>query len=429
METPELLLSLGLAAASGFLIGLERERSAPSDRARVSFLGGSRTHPLFAIAGAVSALLARPLGPGVLLLSLGGLLAFLIANYVDDIRRGAARGLTSEAAFVVSFLLGALAVSDAAVAPASRRFFAVAATAVVATLLLSAKPALHPLARRLSPEDLTATLKFLVVAVVVLPLLPDEPMGPLRVLNPRSVGLLAVLIAGVSFVGYAAVRMLGPGRGLGLIGVVGGIASSMAVTASLSPQARTCPRLTTPLALGVLLASTIMFVRVLAIVGVANAALVAPLALPLLAMFFTAAAGSLVLYRRVSGDSGDASALQLSNPFELTKALGFALLLAGVLVGSRAAALYLGVGGAYAAAGLAGLADVDAISLSMARLAEGELSRRAASNAIVIACLTNTASKGALAAALGGAALARKLVPALALAAAAGLAALWLGGR
>ena len=426
MQSHELLLSLGVAAASGFLIGLERERSAPPDRSRASFLGGSRTHPLFAIAGGLSALLSRQLGPGALLLSLGGLLAFLVASYVDDIRRGAERGLTSEAAFLVSFLLGALALSDGAVSPAPRRLFAVAATAVVVTLLLSAKPALHPLARRLSTEDLTATLKFLVVAVVVLPLLPDEPLGPLRVLNPRGVGLMAVFIAGMSFVGYAAIRLLGPGRALGIVGIVGGIASSMAVTLSLSPKARTTPRLAAPLALGVLLASTTMFVRVLVIVGVANPTLLAPLASPMLAMFLTGAAAGLVLYRRASADSGEASELRLSNPFELSQALGFALLLALVLLASRAAALYLGVGGTYATAALAGAADVDAISLSMARLAQGDVSPRVASTAIVIASASNTASKAVLAGALGGRAFAARLVPLLALVTAAGAVALWL---
>ncbi len=426
METYDLFLSLGVATAAGLLIGLERESSAPRDGSLESFLGGSRTHPLLALVGALAALLTRQLGAGVLVVSLAGIMAFLIASYVDDIRRGADRGLTSEAAFLASFLLGALALSRGVVEPVSRRIFVVAATAVVATLLLSAKPALHPFARRVSREDVTATLKFLIVALVVLPLLPNQEMGPLQALNPRHIGLMVLLSAGVSFLGYAAIRLLGPRRGLGLTGLIGGLASSTAVTLSLSSQARAKPRMEVPLAVGVLLASTIMFVRVLVIIAAVNPALIAPVALPLLTMLFVGLAVSLVLYRRARAAEGEASEVPLPNPFELRKALEFGLVFSLVLLGSKAATLHLGTGGTYAAGAVAGIADVDAITLSMAKLAPGEIPARVAGSAILIGVGTNTVTKGVLAAALGGWGFARRLVPAFAVILAAGAIALWV---
>jgi uncharacterized membrane protein (DUF4010 family) len=362
----------------------------------------------------------------VLLLSLGGIMVFLLASYVDDIGRGAERGLTSEAAFLASFLLGALALSRGVVEPVSRRIFIVAATAVVVTLLLSAKPALHPFARRISREDVTTTLKFLIVAVVVLPLLPDQEMGPYHLLNPRQIGLMVSLIAGVSFLGYAAFRLLGPRRGLGLTGLIGGLASSTAVTLALSSQARTRPEMEVPLAMGVLLASTIMFMRVLVVVAAVNPALIGTVALPLAAMFVVGLAMGLLVHRRTSPAAGEPSEITFRNPVELRKALEFGLAFALVLLASRAAVLWLGAAGAYAAGAVAGFADVDAITLSMAKLAAGDIPRRVAGSAILIAAGTNTMTKGVLAAVLGGRSFARRLAPALAVTLAAGAITTWL---
>ncbi len=203
MDAYEPFLSLGLATAAGLLIGLEREQSAPADRAAESFLGGARTHPLVALAGGLSALLARQLGPWVVVAAFAAMVVFLVVNYADDVRRGAERGLTSESAFLVSFLLGALALSEGLFDSAARKVMAVAATAVVVTLLLSAKPVLQPVMRRVSRQDVYSTLKFLIYStlkfliaavVVVLPLLPDRTFGPFDVLNPRQIGWMMTFI-------------------------------------------------------------------------------------------------------------------------------------------------------------------------------------------------------------------------------------------
>jgi uncharacterized membrane protein (DUF4010 family) len=407
MEQLEPFLSLAVAAAAGLLIGLEREQAAPHhEGAQASFIGGARTHPLFALVAAVSMLLQRQVGWAAPVAAFAALVAFLVVNYADDVRRGADRGLTSEAAFLLSFLLGALATSRGVLEPVGQRLVAVAAVAVVATLLLSAKPVLRPFAAGVRREDVVAAMKFLIVAVVALPLLPDRGLGPYGVLNPRNLGWMVVLISGISFVGYAAVRLMGPARGLGLTGLVGGLASSTAVTLSMSARAREEPRLADPCALAVAAASTVMCARVAVLVGVLNAPLLRPLWPALAGMGLGGLASWLWLRgraraREIAGD------LTIRNPFELSTAFEFALLYAAVLLGSRFAADHLGAGGVYAAGLLSGTADVDPITLSMASLAGDSVPWRVAATAIALGLFANTAAKGVMAAALGGAAFGR----------------------
>jgi uncharacterized membrane protein (DUF4010 family) len=402
MTRYEPFLSLGLAASAGLLIGLERERSAPKDPNEESFLGGARTHPLFALVGGVSVLASRQVGAFAVVLPLAGLIALLVANYWGDVVGKRSRGITSEAAFLLSYMLGALSLTEGVIEPISRKVFVVSAVAVVATALLYSKPAIHPLAQRISSTDLTGTLKFLVVAVIAVPLLPDETFGPLDVLNPHDIGIFVVLISAISFIGYAGIRLLGPERGLGLTGVVGGIVSSTAVTLSLAGRAREREELVESASLAVILASAIMFLRVIVIVAVVNGSLVRLVAPPMIGATVAGLGASLFLWLRSRRIRRAAGAIAFSNPFELGRALAFALLFAVVLVGSKAAALYLGDAGTYAAGFLAGTTDVDAITLSMAGLAEGPVAPGVAATTIFLGAGANTLMKGVLAAVLGG---------------------------
>jgi len=422
MEQFEPYLSLAVAAAAGMLIGLEREQAAPHHQGTASFIGGARTHPLFALAAAVAMLLQRQVGWAAPIAAFLALVAFLVVNYADDVRRGADRGLTSEAAFLLSFLLGALATSRGVVEPTGHRVVVVAAVAVVATLLLSSKPVLRPFATRVSHGDVTAALKFLIVAVVVLPLLPDRSLGPYGALNPRSLGWMVVLISGISFVGYAAVRLVGAERGLGLTGLVGGLASSTAVTLSMSAKAREEPRLAAPCALAVTVASTVMCARVAVLVGVLNPALLRPLAAPLAGMGLGGLAAWLWLRRgprQARGEGG--GELVVTNPFELSTAFKFGLFYAAVLVASRFAADQLGAGGIYVTGVVAGSTDVDTIALSMAEMAGVSIPWRVAATSVVLGLFSNTVVKAAMAAFLGGPAFGRTVAAAFGAMAAGGL--------
>lgn len=427
MSRLEPIASLAVAAAAGFLIGLERERSKP-DHAAESFLGGARTHPLLALGGGVAAMAAREVGAGVVIVPFAALVMLLGVSYAGDVLRDRHRGITSEAAFLLSFLLGVLAATEV-LAPQSTRLFVVAGVAVIATFLLSAKPMLHPLARRVTAEDAAGTLKFLVVAVVILPLLPDRAQGPLDALNPFSIGILIVLISGISFTGYAAIRLLGARRGLGLTGLVGGLVSSTAVTLAMSGRARERPEIAAPAALAVMLASTVMFVRVLVVVAVVNPRLQADVAFPMVAAALGGVGVSVVLWRRGREVKVDGGAVGFTNPFELGSALKFAALFAVVLLGSKAAATYLGTAGTYAAGLLAGTTDVDAITLSMAKLAGSTVPERVAATTIFLGAASNTLVKGILAGVVGGWRFGRLVLAAqaaLLASGAVGLAVAWL---
>ncbi len=405
MNNYEPFLSLGLALAAGFLIGQEREYSAPDPReGKESFIGGSRTYPLVSLAGAASALLARELGPWLMLVSFAAVVALLVVSYAGDVRQGRSHGLTSEAALLLSFLLGALALTKGVLEPARVKVLTVASLTVVATTLLSMKPALHDFIGKLQRRDVSAGVRLLFVAVVVVPLLPEEAYGPFGVLNPRQLGWLTLLIAGISFAGYVAIQALGSRRGLVVTGLIGGLVSSTAVTLSFSGRARGAPReLRLGCALAVMLASSLMFARVMVEVAVVHPPLLRLVAVPMGAMALTLLLASALLYRQTREVRGEGAQVEFSNPFALGSALKFTLLFAGVLLGSRAATEYLGSRGAYLAGLLAGLTDVDAITLSMAKLAQGgSVSEQVAVTTLFLGTAANTLTKGVMAAVVGG---------------------------
>lgn len=430
MEELEPFPSLGAALLAGLLIGFEREQSLPErPQGQPSFLGGARTYPLFSLLGAVAALLSLQLGVAVLIAAFLATVGLVGVNYAVDVARRGESGLTSEAALLLCFLLGALSASDGLFPTVARKVFVVASIAIVTTILLSVKPVLHSTLARVSKNDVFATLKFLLVAVVVVPLLPDQTFGPLDVLNPYEIGIFVVLIAGISFVGYVAVRLLGTRRGMGLTGLVGGLASSTAVTLTFSGRAKAEPQLAESCAVAVVLASSIMFVRVVLAVQIVNPALVPSLAWPMAAMGSAGLVASAWLYRR-SRAQAVSEGVAVANPFELTTALKFAFVFGVVLLVSKAATTRLGPAGTYLAGALAGLTDVDAITLSMAQLAKGSLSPDVAVTTIIVGAISNTAVKGGLAVGIGGWAFGKRVVAAFALvfvAGLGGLAVVWLG--
>jgi uncharacterized membrane protein (DUF4010 family) len=425
MESYEPYLSLGMALAAGLLVGLEREQAQTPDYG--SFLGGARTFPLFALLGALAVLVGRTvawLAPVVFVT----VVALVAISYSDDVRKERDRGLTNEAALLVTFLLGALASSQSVIEPLQRRLVVVAALAVAVTFLLGSKPKMSVFLRNFSRDDLFSLLKFLIVAVVVLPLLPDETVGPLGVINPFNVGLMIVLIAGISFAGWVASRLFGKKRGLVAAALIGGLVSSTAVTLSFAGRVKKEAGLARLAAAAIVLASAVMFVRILVEVAVVHAPLVRPLALPLAAMTVAGLGAGLYLYRGRSA-AAELEAAPLRNPVELASAIRFGLIFAAVLLAAKAAQVYFGPRGIYLAAFAAGTTDVDAITLSTARLAQGGLAPTVAVTTILIGAASNTAVKTGIAFALGSVALGRRVLIAMLVIIAAGAlsaALLWL---
>jgi uncharacterized membrane protein (DUF4010 family) len=418
-----------VALGVGLLIGFEREQSGGADgRTGDTSMGGIRTYPAVALAGALATLLSREIGQWIAVTTFATVAAFVVVSYADDVRHGRDRGLTSEAAMLVVFLLGALAPATGLAATPKEKYVLLFSVAVVVTLLLSLKPTLHAIARKATKDDVYATLKFLLVAVVLLPLLPDRAFGPYDVLNPYRIGLLIALIAGVGFAGYVAVRALGPGRGLGVTGLVGGLVSSTAVTLASAGHAKREPALRASCAMAVVLANTVMGPRVLFVVAAVNPDFALVLAVPIAAITLVGLVSSWIFWRRAQGASTAAGELEIKNPFELTSAIKMGALIAAVLFVSKAAAVSLGTGAVYVTSVFAGVTDVDAISVSMAHLAGPQVAPHVAATAVLLAIAANTVTKAGIATVIGGWPFGRTLLvtsAAILAAALAGIALVW----
>jgi uncharacterized membrane protein (DUF4010 family) len=401
-------ISLATAIAVGLLIGLQREQ-AKVERQSGSMIAGVRTYPIFALVGALATLL-EPASMWLPLMALLGVFALVAISYAADVRRsksGEDHGATTEISLIATYLLGALAASRGVVEPMETRLILVAGLGVVIAFLLSSKPLFHKFAQRVSRDDYFATIKFLIVAVIVLPLLPDDDMGPLDAINPRHLGILVVTISGLSFVGYVAMRLWGAQRGMLAGGALGGLVSSTAVTLSFANRAKQDPSLAPMAAGAIAVAWTVMLGRVAVLVAIVSPRLLATLAVPLGAMMLAMIGGLLLTFRRHT--DGTEGALELENPFELGSAIKVTLMFGLVLLVTRAATEYIGDQGLYLAAALGGTTDVDAITLSSARLASSAVTPIVAVTSIAIAIWVNTLVKLGLAGGIAGAGLGRRL--------------------
>jgi uncharacterized membrane protein (DUF4010 family) len=416
--TTQIVFGLGLSLAVGALVGLERERHAKEEE-RPGF-AGIRTFPMIAMAGSISALLAQAWGPFAMIPPFIGLVALIGMSYWTERKRedGPDPGLTSEIAALLVFAIGALPFVTGIGLEFHERSMLAGGLGTVLLVLLSLKEPLHKAAGKVSREDMYATARFLLLAAVVLPLLPNEAYGPFGALNPFKIGVVVVLIAGISFVGYLAVRFLGARKGIGLTALFGGLASSTAVALTFSSRGKENPRLALMCAFAIVLASTVMFPRIGVSLAAFNQELVVPMLAPLGAMVAVGVIGGLVMWKLSRDEQDGSEEPKFSNPFALRQALKLGAVFAAVRLASAAAHHYWGDSGLYASAVLAGLADVDAITISVARLhGEGQqVSTHTAVFAITLAAISNTMVKAGIALVLGGwkvgVAVAAVLVPA-----------------
>ncbi len=415
---PITVRNFAIALFIGALIGLEREKRKSAEPE--SALGGLRTFILLAMAGAVSAWLSEQLGEPLLFGATVVLSAVIVlAGYVVTVRAGTATpGLTTEIAALVTVLLGGLAIFGW---PGLAVGLGITTSAVLAF-----KGQLHGAVRKLGEEDLYAGLKLLIATFVILPVLPDRTIDPLGALNPRQLWLLVIFIAALSLVGYVAVRALGQARGSAVTGLLGGMVSSTAVTLAFSRRSREDAggKMGSVLAAAILFAWLVMFARVVTEVFVVHRQLLASLAFPMVTMAAVSGAMGLVFLRGGRGRHGEAGEVPFSNPFSLTAAIKFAILFAAVLAAVALAQRLLPPQGMLLVAGVAGLTDVDAITLSMATFARDGGDPRLAARAITVAALTNTAVKAGMVLVLARPELKRRIGGGLAAIALAGLATL-----
>lgn len=383
-----------VALAIGLLLGFERERSHNRE-----LTAGSRSFALLALVGAIAA----GLGMWAVVVGLFAVGALMALAYFRT--SGDDPGTTTEIAAVATYLLGALAYTEPAMA--------VALAVIVAGLLMS-KGRIHRFARDIVSEvELEDAIKFLVVAFVVLPVLPSHPLGPYGVLNPAKVWLLVVLLTGIGWLGYIGVRALGPQRGLLVTGLAGGFVSASATTASMGRLSRTINGLRAPLA-GALLASVSTFLQLLLVIGVVNAEVLRRLWPAAVAGAVALIAVAAVVYRGVAlddrpskvtsdGSGTEPPQVSASRPFALRPALILAAVLTFALLVGRWGSEMFGPNGAVLAAAAAGLADAHAGSVAAASLASrGDITTTTALLAISAALGSNLIIKAVLAFTAGG---------------------------
>ncbi|NLV11724.1 MgtC/SapB family protein [Haloarcula argentinensis] len=395
-----------VAFGIGALIGLEREQAKSGGT-----FAGSRTFPMFALVGAT----VQAFFPTLLPVTVLAIAVPLTVAYAGKVLTEGDIGLTTVTAALLTVLLGALAVSSE-----RGTLFAIILGGSV-TVLLSAKPTIHSFVDQIDERERRASLKFILVVLVVLPILPDRELDALYGLNPRFIWLMVGFVTGLSFVAYILSRVVGAKRGIALTGILGGFVSSTATTVSMAERISEAPDLYKIGSFAIVVASIVMFPRALVEVAVVNPALLPRVVVPLGVMTGVGVLIAGIVYWQSTTES--AVETDLKNPFRLRPALFFGAVFAIVLLVSQSANTWFGDSGIYATAFLSGLADVDAITLTLSALeSDGEISPEVATTGIVIGAIANTLTKAGLAWLLGTVDLGRRVTVALGIVAAAGIA-------
>ena len=413
-----LFLRFLLAMVLGALIGLERERFA-KDSDNFMF-GGIRTFMFIALLGAVAAFLATIFTEWFVIPIFFGLTALLIVSYHASVKysKGGSIGLTGEVVALLTFFFGVIAFS-------SEMIYAVV-LAIITTAFLYGKKRLHSFAKTISKEEMYSTLVFAIIAFVILPFLPNEVFGPYAIFNPYKVWLLVVFIAGLGFIGYILIKVLGSKKGLGLTGLLGGLVSSTAVTMAFAGNSKKEKRknIVKMFVFATIIANAVMFVRVLLIVYVVNKEVLPTLLLPMVVMCVVALVSAAVLWlKREKADkiSESESKVTHSSPLSLGPAIKFGILFVVVLFVAKLAQIYFGDTGLFLASIASGFVDVDAITLSMTSLAGTTITTKVAAMAITLAVMSNTVIKFVYAAIFGSKQFRNKLGIVFALIVVAGL--------
>ncbi len=408
-ELNDLFIRFGIALALGLFIGFEREKE------KHETFAGIRTFPLIALLGCTAALIDDNYVPWAFAVCFVTLSAMIITAYFFSGRKDKSTGITTAVAAYLCFLFGALVWWQLTALAA--------ALAVVTVLLLATKKPLEGLSQKIEAREIAAALQFGVITLTILPLLPNETFGPLDVINPYIIWLMVVLIAGINFVGYILIKTLGARQGIGFAGLLGGMASSTALTLGFSRRSRTEPGLTPEFSFAIVVASVVMFVRVLVEVFAVHPAVGRLLLLPLCSAGGAGLLCCVVLWllRRDSGRSEvSGQPVTVRNPFELWPAIWFGLLFGAILFIARAGQVNFGTAGIYVSSIVTGLADVDPIALSLSNLARADLDVNIAARGITLAALSKTFVK-MLITLIGGTALFRYCFPIFAVMITAGL--------
>ncbi|NDD57390.1 MAG: MgtC/SapB family protein [Verrucomicrobia bacterium] len=413
MVTTELLKALLVSLCLGALIGLERQWEKETWHPGKHVLAGLRTFTFWSLLGTLCGYFTQTVHPFFFLAGFVAMAVWIAIFLFYKNRSSTDPGYTTGAVGLLTYLIGGL------VAYGQNKAALILTLTVV--ILLALKPYVHQVSRRFSKEDVRMALQFAAITGVILPLVPDEPWGPYGAFNPHSIWLMVVLVSGASFGGYVAVRMFGHKLGIALTGLIGGIASSTATTLAMSKESKAQPALTADCAMAVVLACTVMLWRVAALTAVVYPPVLNQIIVPFLVM-----SGPAFLWcgwrllRHGKGNPRD-GAPEYRNPLGLRDSLKFAAFYALIVYLVKVGQVRYGETGIDTVSALSGLMDLDAISLSLTRMAgEGGILEMAVKG-ILIATVANTVVKAGVVAIWGSPRMRLLVLPVMAATAVVGV--------
>lgn len=394
LSQQDFFVRLLVATGIGLLIGLEREHA--SSPMKEEIFAGVRTFVFVVLFGFLTAFLSFYFTHWLMV---GGLLSVMVFGGLSYWRKSLDGdiGGTTAFAMLTSYLLGGtvfLGYVEASLA-----------VTVLALLALSLKGPLHSIVRQITQNEFYALVKFVVIALLVLPFLPDQTIGPFKVFNPREVGWIIILTSGIGFLGYILMKFLGSKKGILLTGIFGGLVSSTVVAWVFAEKSKEVTGLSKNCAVAILSASTIMVIRVFVWMIIFNQALLGKLVLPLSLVFLAGAAIALYYYNRPSRHAAVTADFPLGEPLNLKKAFLFGVLYTGILFMVSYANSQLGTKGIYVSSAIAALTDIDAITISVSKLAGDSFPILTAQNVILLATLCNTLVKIGISLTIGSRAL------------------------
>lgn len=395
----DFLYRMLVAAGIGFVLGLEREFSKLSEKEEI--FAGVRTFAIVSLFGFISALLSFVLNEWVFAFGLLAVIVLVSLAYWIDAHKGKLGG-TTEFAIIFTYLLGGLCLLG--YLTESLAFM------VILVVILSLKLKLKIIIGQLTQDEIYAFVRFVVIALLILPFLPDNNYGPFNVINPREVGWVVVLTSGIGFVGYILMKFLGPYKGILLTGILGGMVSSTVVTWTFSKKSRESPSISTNYAMGIFAAATLMIVRVIVLIFIFNRSLLEGLFVPLLILLLTGLGVTFFFYKKQTHHERYLEPLPLGQPLNIWDAILFGALYTGILILVSYASMEYGTKGIYTSSAISALTDIDAITISVSKLGGDTLSKLAAQIAILLATLSNTVVKIGIAIWNGSASLKRQIV-------------------
>jgi uncharacterized membrane protein (DUF4010 family) len=388
-----------LSLVLGFLIGLQREMHTIYAN-KIQDFGGARTFSMIALFGYLSAW-ANTYFSYFFVIAAAVMGMLLIAAYVVNSISISEKGSTTEFAALVTFVIGGMLHVTVPI-------FSVF-VAIIVLFVLNIKETVREYEQTITKKDLSAAILFMIMTFVILPILPDRAIDPFGLVNFYRIWIMVVLVAGISFFGYIAIRILGSTHGIGAAGLFGGLVSSTAVAMSMARRIHENGFLAKNLALGIALASSMMLIRAGIEIWVINPELSRPFLIPIV-VGSIAGYGYIALLYFTSKRENIAQDIEFKNPFDLKEALIMGLVFRATLALIELSNRYIGNMGVYTIALLSGIADVDAIILSLSSLAKNGLSSSTAHYGIMIAILSNTIAKAALVLFLGKTELFRLVV-------------------